>query len=122
MKKICCCVSKLSNKEIIAANVEVADKFIPRLRGLLGRKNLLPGEGMLLSPCNSIHCWGMQFPIDVVFLDSHARVTSIREYLYPCSMASDKKAHCVLELCAGEIKKHRIEVGNQLLLDFVYNN
>ncbi|NLV21717.1 MAG: DUF192 domain-containing protein [Syntrophomonadaceae bacterium] len=119
MKKLYCRVSNQSNK-MIAANIEVAGSFLPRLRGLLGKKTLSPGEGMLLRPCNSIHCLGMRFPIDVIFMDRHTRVTRIREYMYPCSLASDHKAHCVLELCAGEIKKHGIEVGDQLRLYFTY--
>lgn len=119
MEKIYCRVFDQSTKKIIAANIEVAAKFFPRLRGLLGRKTLLPGEGMLLWPCTSIHCLGMKFPIDVVFVDHQTRVTSVRECMFPCSMASDRKAHCVLELCAGEIKKHGIEVGDQLLIYFM---
>ena len=121
MEKIYCCVIDQSTKKIIAANIEVAAKFILRLRGLLGRKTLSPGEGMLLWPCHSIHCFGMRFSIDVVFLDHQYRVTNIKNNLTPLSMASDKQAKGVLELVAGEIKKHGIKVGDQFIICFEGN-
>jgi uncharacterized membrane protein (UPF0127 family) len=96
----------------------VARSFFSRLRGLQGREELPAGEGMLLWPCKSIHCFGMQFPIDVVFMDNFCRVTSVREYMYPSSKASDHQARCVLELCAGEIRKHGIKTGDQLIICF----
>lgn len=117
-KKIYCSIANHNNKKTIASSVEVARSFFPRLRGLLGRDELLAGEGMLLWPCQSIHCFGMHFPIDVVFMDNLCRVTSIRENMYPFKTASDRKARCVLELCAGEIKKHGIKVGDQLIICF----
>ncbi len=118
-KKIYCSIANHSNKTIIASSVEVAKSFFLRMRGLLGRDELLAGEGMLLWPCQSIHCFGMHFPIDVVFMDNLCRVTSLRENMYPFATASDRKARIVLELCAGEIKKHGIEVGDQLLIYFM---
>ena len=119
-KSIYCSITNQSDKRLIATEIEVARSFFRRLRGLLGRDSLQEGEGILLWPCSSIHCIGMHFPIDVIFLDRHSRVISIREYMYPCSTASHKKARCVLELSAGEIKKHGIKVGDQLLICFNY--
>jgi uncharacterized membrane protein (UPF0127 family) len=42
--------------------------------GLLNRKALAQGEGLLLDRCYGIHTFGMRFPIDVVFLDKELRV------------------------------------------------
>ena len=50
----------------------VADNPFTRLRGLLGRRGLGAGEGLLLRPSPSIHTWFMRFAIDVVFLDAGA--------------------------------------------------
>lgn len=118
MAKIYCSVSNAKNHKKIATHVEVANRFLSRLRGLLGRKSLPVSYGLLLWHCSSIHCFGMHFPIDVIFLDRHARVMSIRENMLPGARASQSQAHCVLELCAGEVKKHKIEVGDQLLISF----
>ncbi|HNX29092.1 MAG TPA: DUF192 domain-containing protein [Syntrophomonadaceae bacterium] len=118
MGKVCCRVYKAKNKALIAYRVEAAVSFISRLRGLLGRKNMPAGCGLLLRPCSSVHCFGMRFPIDVIFLDRHNRVINIREKMNPGSWASESQACCVLELRAGEVRKHKIDVGDQLLLSF----
>ena len=39
-----------------------------RMKGLLGRRELPSGEGILLRPASSIHMAFMRFPIDAVFL------------------------------------------------------
>ena len=40
-----------------------------RMRGLLGRRVLPIGQGLLIENCGSVHTVGMRFPIDVIFLD-----------------------------------------------------
>ena len=47
------------------------------MRGLLGRRSLPGGEGILLEPAASIHTFFMRFPIDVVFLDKERVVVGI---------------------------------------------
>ena len=42
-----------------------------RRTGLLKSLPLQVGEGLLLAPCAHIHTVGMQFNIDVVFLDAY---------------------------------------------------
>ena len=56
------------------AAVEVADTFFARFRGLMLRKSLDPGEGLLLKDCPAIHCCFMRFPIDAVYLDKNMTV------------------------------------------------
>ena len=118
LSRMYCTVYHRDNQQLIADRVEVAASFITRLRGLLGRKHIPAGSGLLLQPCSSIHCFGMQFPIDAIFLDRHHRVITIRENLSPGSWASQDLAYSVLELGAGEAGKHKIAVGEQLRLAF----
>ena len=54
---------------VVAESVTVADSTMRRLRGLLGKRDLPSGYGVLLRPAWSIHTAFMRFPIDVVFLD-----------------------------------------------------
>jgi uncharacterized membrane protein (UPF0127 family) len=42
---------------------------LTRMRGLLGRSGLDPGESMLFRPTGSIHMMFMRFAIDAVFCD-----------------------------------------------------
>ncbi len=62
MKKV------LINGIEIADKVIVADTYFKRLRGLLGKTHLNPGEGLLLTHCSSVHCFFMKFTIDIVYL------------------------------------------------------
>jgi len=57
--------------------VRVADTFASRFRGLMGRRSLEPGEGLLLVRCGSIHCCFMRFPIDAVYLDRELRIVGV---------------------------------------------
>ena len=85
----------------------VADRFFTRLRGLLFRKPLAAGEGLILVPCSSIHTFGMGYSIDVVFLDPDCRVVRLVHALPPRRIRSAPGAKMVLELAAGEAKTMR---------------
>lgn len=120
MTKISCQIahSITLERSVIGTRIEVADKFWPRLCGLLGRKHLEAGEGLLLSRCSSIHCMGMRFAIDAIFLDRCYRVVDVRTHLQPGSIASHRHAHYVLELKAGEAQRNRIEIGESLSITY----
>ena len=54
---------------VVCPRCRIAKDPWTRMRGLLGRRQLDDGEGILLRPASSVHTWFMLFPIDVVFLD-----------------------------------------------------
>ena len=54
-----------------------------RMRGLLDRDGLDPGEALVIRPCTSVHMFGMAFPLDVVFVDRGGRVVRTYENLRP---------------------------------------
>ena len=75
---------------IVCERCTVAENPLTRLRGLLGRDGLEPGEGLLLRPASAVHTYFMRFPIDVVFLDralvvlgDHRRRRSVARNLAP---------------------------------------
>ena len=59
--------------EIDGIDAEVAETFFERARGLIGRRSLPSGRGMLITRCNAIHTFFMRFPIDVTFYDRRGR-------------------------------------------------
>ena len=73
-----------------------------RMKGLLGRRDLPRGEGILLKPASSVHMAFMRFPIDAVFLDRDLRVVKIAADLKPWRAAGSRGAKAVLEIPAGE--------------------
>ena len=101
---------------VVCARCKLADHSLARLRGLLGREGLDPGEGLLLRPASSIHTFFMRFPIDVVFLDRELVVLGIHDTIDPWRTASERGAKVVLELPAGESSRRGLTVGDQLTL------
>lgn len=85
-----------------------------RLRGLLGRRGLPAGQGLWISPCNSVHCCFMRFAIDVLYLDAEQRILEIRHDLRPWRFSICWRARSVVELAAGECRRLHIEPGDNL--------
>jgi uncharacterized protein len=85
-----------------------------RMRGLLGRSSLPPGEGMLFGRTSSVHTFFMRFAIDVVFLDEAGSVVSVREAVRPWRAVSQRGARWTLELAAGEAARSGLEPGAQV--------
>jgi uncharacterized membrane protein (UPF0127 family) len=92
----------------------VADRMLPRMKGLLGRRELPPGEGMLIEPAPSIHTFFMRFPIDAVFLSRDNEVLKVATHVKPWRTRSCRRAYAVLELAAGEAERRGIERGQRL--------
>ena len=92
----------------------VASTFGSRFLGLMGRAQLLPGNGLLLPGTSSVHTHFMRFPLDVVFLDSERRIVSIVKALRPWRLSAAKAADSVLELAAGECEHLGLTEGEIL--------
>lgn len=108
---------RLESGAVLADRCMVADRRWSRLRGLLGRSALSPGEALLIRPCHGIHMVGMRFAIDAVFLDGEGVVLALFPGLAPgFSFASRKGAAQVLELPAGTIAGARIRLGDRIVL------
>lgn len=108
--------------EKIASHVTVADTFFARLKGLMGRKNLAAGEGLLLVPCPQIHTCFMRFSIDAVFCDKGGRVLYVKEQMKPWRLGRFVRGgHCTLELPGGSLAG-RVHVGDELLFADHFNN
>jgi uncharacterized membrane protein (UPF0127 family) len=99
---------------VLCERCEVADSPFTRFRGLLGRRRLPPGDGLLIRPAGSVHSCFMYFPIDVVFLDRELQVISMVEGLRPWRVAGRRGARAVLELASGECERRGVSPGQRL--------
>jgi uncharacterized membrane protein (UPF0127 family) len=99
----------------LVSNGRLANNFFTRLRGLVGVKNLPAGDGLLIQPCNQIHCMFMSIPIDVLYIGSDERVLAIDVAMRPWAMGRMiRGAKRVLELPAGTVAATGTAVGDQL--------
>ena len=106
---------KRENGDVVCDRCVVAASPLSRMRGLLGRSELRPGEGLLLRPASAIHTFFMRFPIDAVFLDRDWRVVGIAGDVAPWRTAGRKGAKAVLELPAGESARRGLRPGDLLV-------
>jgi uncharacterized membrane protein (UPF0127 family) len=111
-------ISNPTRGSVLGERIDVADTSLTRMKGLLGRKGLDPGTGLLIIPSQAVHTLGMRFPIDVLFLDKHCRVLHVQPSLVPYRLSGlHWKARSVLELPPGVIALSSTAVGDELLIE-----
>ena len=108
-------VSNRTRDSVLAERAGHATGFFERARGLLGRPQPGPGEGLVLEPCNSVHMWFMGYPLDVVFADAEQRVTGLVEDLRPWRMSKVFwGSRYAIELPVGIIAASSTQAGDLL--------
>lgn len=110
-----------STGDVVLGEVEVADSFWKRFRGLMLRRKFPIGSALLFKfrkPGRyGIHMFFMWFPIDLVYMDSGFRVVEIRERLKPWRVYMPKnRAQYLLELPAGTVARLEIKIGRKISL------
>ncbi len=98
---------------VLGSQIAVADSFFTRLVGLMGKRVLAPGEGLLISPSSGVHtCW-MRMKIDVIALDRTNRVIKLGHSVKPWRLSClSVKAAKIVELPAGRIKDTDTMLGD----------
>jgi uncharacterized membrane protein (UPF0127 family) len=99
----------------LAKECAVADSFIKRFIGLMGKENLPEGGGLLITPCNSIHMFFMNFPLDIVFINKDRIIVHLIENIKPWQVSKVVfDARSTLELPVGTISTSSTQVGDVL--------
>jgi uncharacterized membrane protein (UPF0127 family) len=102
---------------LLAAHATLADTYLGRLIGLLGKTGrwCQPGCGLWIVPSHGVHTLGMMFSIDVVFLDREHHVLHLVENMRPFRVSAVKlRAVSVLELPPHTITETGTCVGDRL--------
>ena len=107
-------ISNITRQTLLADSLEVADSASRRNKGLLGRERLSPGEGLWIVPCEAVHTFGMQFPIDLVYLDRKHRIVKTRGHVRPGRLSVCLSAHSVIELPSGTVRDTQTRPGDTL--------
>ncbi|GIG19394.1 hypothetical protein Cch01nite_01180 [Cellulomonas chitinilytica] len=96
------------------APVVVADSYLARLRGMLGRRPLPPA--LLLVPARSVHGVGMREPLDVAAIDAAGSVLDVR-VLRPFGLTPTIRGGTqVLEAPVGSFGRWGLAVGSVVTL------
>ena len=101
---------------VVADYVWPADTFWQRLKGLLGTSSLPSGHGLIIKPCSSVHTFGMNYPIDVLFVDDHHRIIKVVENLMSGKISMASGSQYVVELPTGTARLTACSAGDILEL------
>lgn len=104
-----------NEKEPLLEQVKLADHFMSRLIGLMGRKSIGAQEGLLLKKVSCIHMCFMRFSICAVYLDKNFCVID-KETVKPwrCGKFCKGAVH-VLEM--HESRLNDIRLSEKLVLE-----
>ncbi len=102
----------------LAVRCRVASGLRDRTIGLLGSREVGPGEGLLIERSPSIHMFFMRYAIDAVFVDPGARVTRTVSGLRPWRFVLwARGARDCIELPAGALVGSGTVAGDQLAFE-----
>lgn len=103
---------------IVASDARLASDLVSRFFGLMGRKGVPEGGGLLLTRSASIHSFFMRFRFDAVFLDKEDRVVKIVPAMRQWWLAfGGRGAKDVIELPAGVAERTGTTVGDRLVFE-----
>lgn len=104
--------------------VHIADTSEERERGLSGAEKLSEDQGLLFvferDGFYAIWMKDMAYAIDVLWLEENGTIIAAEHSLlpetYPQSFAPPRPARYILELPAGFLKKHGIQIGERVTI------
>jgi uncharacterized membrane protein (UPF0127 family) len=106
-----------TRETFVATEAMLADSYLRRLVGLLGktRRWAQLGRGLWIVPSRGVHTIGMLFPIDLIFLSKEKEVVHVEEHVRPFRISKvSLKATSVLELPPHTIYRSGTKVGDRL--------
>lgn len=96
-------------------NARITSGFFANLKGLLFRPPLNDREALVLSPCNSVHTCGMQYAIDLIFLNKQFQVLKIVHTLHPWRFTYCKDASHTMKMAGGQAISLDLKVGQTFI-------
>lgn len=97
--------------------MDVADTSATRRTGLLKHEHLDAGQGLWITPCESVHTFFMKFSIDLVYVDKKRKVRKVRHAVPAWRLSMCLAAQSILELPEGTAERTGTRVGDQLVFE-----
>ena len=100
---------------VLYESCRVANTFVSRFLGLMGKSSVPEDEALVFPKCNSIHTFFMKIPIDVIFVSKTGKVIKVFPELNPWRLLLPIKgaAHAI-ELTSRGADRKNIQIGDQL--------
>lgn len=111
-------VRNTSRGTVLAGRAKLASSFWSRFWGLMFRRRLSEGDGLLLTKSSSIHSFFMFFRFDAIYLDREDRVVKVVHAMRPWwASLGGKGAKDTLELPAGTAARTGTVAGDTLAFE-----
>jgi hypothetical protein len=114
----------LTSDDEIPVTVEIADTIDEQALGLMYRTELTADHGMLFvfeeEAYRTFWMKNTKLPLDILFLDKEDIIVDVKENFEPCHAdpcelyTSKEPAMYALEVNAGFVAAHNIEIGNRV--------
>lgn len=102
----------------LAEDAGLATGLLSRGLGLMFRKTLADGSGLVLMPEGQVHMFFMRFPLDIIHADAHGTVLRVVHALKPWRLGPlVRKSRMVIELPAGTAARTGTQEGDTLTLE-----
>ena len=115
-----------SENNVLELKVEHAVTTTQLTKGLQGRTKLAKRHGMLfdINPARKISMWMKDtlIPLDMIFVGDDNKIINITENTTPNSeeiISSGAVVRAVIEINAGEVKKYKIMIGDEVETDLI---
>jgi uncharacterized membrane protein (UPF0127 family) len=102
--------------DILGGQIEEARGIWGSFKGLMFRKSIPDGYGLVFKPARGIHTNFMRFPIDLIFFDKSNRVTKVRPAMKPWRWDFTNAAG-VIEMNPNSAASANIQPGDQLIFE-----
>jgi uncharacterized protein len=99
--------------KLVGDQIEEAAGLWGSFKGLMFRKSIPDGYGMVFRPARGIHTNFMRFPIDLIYFDKANRVSKVRPAMKPWRW-DFTNASGVIEMNPGSAAKYDVQPGDQL--------
>ncbi len=107
-----------SDGSLISNRISNCDSFFKRAMGLMFKTRLDDCDGILLTPCSSIHTFFMKMDIDCFFLSRENKILKIIRRMGPSKLSGFiKGCHSVLEFPSGFAGAQSLSEGENLKIN-----
>lgn len=111
-------VRNLERGTVLATRAKLASSYVDRFFGLMMRKRVEEGGGLLLTKSSSVHSFFMRFRFDAIYLDREGRVVKIVPSMRQWWVSfGGRGAKDTLELPAGVAASTGTQPGDMLAFE-----
>ncbi|MEZ4749373.1 MAG: DUF192 domain-containing protein [Bdellovibrionota bacterium] len=114
-------VALQNDKGTLIPECFIAESYMSRFLGLMGRSSIPQNEAICFPRCNSIHTFFMRFPIDVILVGEDGKIISVVRAMKPWRMLLPRKGvKHVIEMQANRVAALDLQEGVKLICDGVW--